>query len=612
MSTSQQNDAGAPPRKSLSSLPSSLIVVLCCAGFALYFVGLGSYPLLDPDEPVYGQVAREMAGGAGWLSPHLNGALWFDKPPLFYWLLALSVSIFGPTEFACRLPSALAALGLIGLVYTLAQRDFGTRAARLAALVMATCLQQIVLARAAVTDMTLAFFLTLALLCYRRWLDESLRLSAEASAEASSARARLSWALGCGAATGLAMLTKGPVAPLLLSVTFVLHLWWLRRLRLLGASAGGAVLMVLLVGLPWYVLMFALHGQEFVQGFLVANNITRFLKAEHAEQTGHWYSILLNFPVLLGFFFPWSAFLPQALALGWREHGPTAAQASSAEASSAPGNAVIGARLAMVWLGVVFVFFSLSKTQLVTYIFPLYPAASLLVGVLWSRAADDGRARRGVRAGAWAALLCSVGLAVGLAATAQRKFPQAQGALLGAGAILLLACLGALWLLRSNSFNSSSSPGSSPGSNPSPSPGSSSIEAKRLAAGASSAAAWALGGGMAALALWLVLAVVPLAAPGLSTRGLIAAMPAQPAEVASFGARLPSLLFYLRLRPQNRYAGSLEGEEARRALRKSTPLFVVCRQAEAAQIMVPGAREWAREGRLAVVANAAALALRYK
>src|SRR4051812_48763836 len=111
------------------------IAVCSLALFALYFVDLGSYPLFDPDEPVYGQVAREMARGGGWLSPPFNGAFWFDKPPLFYWLSALSVSVFGPTEFACRLPSALSALGVVALVYALATRDFGPRAAALSALV---------------------------------------------------------------------------------------------------------------------------------------------------------------------------------------------------------------------------------------------------------------------------------------------------------------------------------------------------------------------------------------------------------------------------------------------------------------------------------------------
>src|SRR5262249_57393434 len=120
----------------------------------------------------------------------------------------------------------------------------------------------------------------------------------------------------------------------------------LRGLRrpdaLLGAIAA------LVVGAPWYVAMIALHGRAFVDTFLLQYNVVRFVRPEHASQTGHWYSVFLNVPVLLGGFFPWSAFLPQALRRA--------------------GGANPGGRLALVWFAVVFVFFSVSKTQLPTYI----------------------------------------------------------------------------------------------------------------------------------------------------------------------------------------------------------------------------------------------------
>src|SRR6059036_132860 len=105
---------GSPARILACALSVSLGLYL------LYFHRLGALPLQDPDEPVYGQVAKEMAAGEGWLTPHYNGRPWFDKPPLFYWLSAASVRALGPTEFACRLPSALLAVALVFLVYRLA------------------------------------------------------------------------------------------------------------------------------------------------------------------------------------------------------------------------------------------------------------------------------------------------------------------------------------------------------------------------------------------------------------------------------------------------------------------------------------------------------------
>src|ERR671939_1094138 len=97
--------------------------------FLLYFFRLGATPLLDPDEPVYGQIAREMVRSGNWLTPHLAGRPWFDKPPLFYWASAAAMALLGPTELAARLPSALAAVLLMALVFAVGQRLFGRRAA---------------------------------------------------------------------------------------------------------------------------------------------------------------------------------------------------------------------------------------------------------------------------------------------------------------------------------------------------------------------------------------------------------------------------------------------------------------------------------------------------
>src|SRR5689334_16314285 len=96
--------------------------------FFLYFFRLGGTPLLDPDEPVYGQIAREMVRSGNWLTPHLAGRPWFDKPPLFYWASAAAMRALGPTELAARLPSAVAAVLLTALVFGLGRRFFGRAA----------------------------------------------------------------------------------------------------------------------------------------------------------------------------------------------------------------------------------------------------------------------------------------------------------------------------------------------------------------------------------------------------------------------------------------------------------------------------------------------------
>ena len=321
----------------------------------LAFWSLGSLPLIDVDEPVYGQVGKEMAhaGLANWLSPRYGGQLWFDKPPLFYWLTALSMRCFGVTEGAARLPSALLSVCLVAATVALARRASPStpKAALWAGFALATSVQFFTLARAAVTDMTLAVCLILALYGLYAW------------AQTNQGR----WMALAGLMTGLGMLAKGPVALVLIGVQAIAYLLLTRQAkRLLSPALWAGFALCLAAGLPWFGLMIHLHGQLFISGFLEANNVTRYLTAEHKETSPFWFFL----PVLLGGFFPWSLALPWALTLAWR-------QGKSARAEHAADNPALFLGL---WTLLVFVFFSLSQSKLVTYIFPLYPAAAVLVG----------------------------------------------------------------------------------------------------------------------------------------------------------------------------------------------------------------------------------------
>ena len=335
-----------------------LWLALLLLGTALLsFWSLGSLPLVDVDEPVYGQVGKEMArsGVSGWLTPHYGGLPWFDKPPLFYWLTALSMRCFGVTEFAARFPSALLAVGLVAVTYALARRAYpqAPRTALWAGFVLATNVQFFLLARAAVTDMTLALTLTAALLALYAWTQTD----------------RGRWIVLAGVMTGLAALTKGPVALVLIGVQTIAFLCLTRQARrLLSPALWGGFALCLVVGLPWFLLMIHLHGKLFIDGFLEANNVTRYLQAEHKETSPVWFFL----PVLLGGFFPWSLTLPGALALAWQQ----GREARQEQATDDP------ALFLGLWVALVFVFFSASQSKLITYIFPLYPAAAVLVG-LW-------------------------------------------------------------------------------------------------------------------------------------------------------------------------------------------------------------------------------------
>lgn len=397
--------------------------VAAVGAFLLFFFRLGGTPLLDPDEPVYGQIAREMVRSGNWLTPHLAGRPWFDKPPLFYWASAAAMVGLGPTELAARLPSALAAVLLAALVFGLGRHLFGRRAGWIAAAVLATAAQTIILGRAAVTDMLFALTLMAALGAFGLWYEGIGRSKG--------------WAALCGGALGLALLCKGPVAIVLLGAAVLLFLLWERKLgRLLSIDLLVALLCCLLVAGPWYAAMLALNREAFLGQFIDQNNLQRFSRPEHKQGASPLYFL----PVLLIGLFPWSAFLPGAMSAGRRQSA---------------------GRLLLVWIAVVFLFFSASSTKLVTYIYPLYPAVALLIGAcLGNREKGAGNQERvgrrpGLSAGTWplfpvtcATTILGVLFAVGLVVVAKRQYPAALMAAGVLGVVLLAGTIGGMVMAR--------------------------------------------------------------------------------------------------------------------------------------------------------------------
>jgi len=525
---------------------AALVVAIAAALFVLYFMRLGSYPLIDADEPIYGRFAVEMASGGDWLTPHYFGKLWFDKPPMFYWESAACIKLFGPNEFACRFPSAVLAVGLVGLVYLLASHDFGRRAGWLSAIVMATCFEQIVLAHAAVTDMTLAFCLIASLYAYRRWFD-------------AGGRARFGWMALCGAMMGFAMLTKGPVAIVLLGVTFIVQLAWERRLkRLFGLDVLLGIIALAIIGFPWYIAMLRLHHDAFIAGFLEQNNITRFLKPEHASQTGAWYSHFINIPILFGLFFPWSLFIIPAMRAKWRANA--------------------GARLLAVWFAVVFVFFSLSSTILPTYIFPAFPACAIFVGAFLAAAASEsiGAVITVKRALTVGLVFCLLMIAAALTGGGHSRYPEAVP--------IAASLFGILAITMACAF----------------------IMVARPKSGEPVKAAWTVGVGMILFTGCLMTAGTPLIAQRASSRALAVGIPSGiGADLMDFSLSRPSIEFYLQRPVQH-------GQDAaaiRQRLMGDRPVLVFCKPGDLDQIKVPGAFEYARSGEVMVVGNPAAARL---
>src|SRR5580700_1665079 len=127
------------------------------------FFRLGSLPLLQPDEGRNAEVAREMKDSGAWLSPSYNGIAYLDKPVFYFKTVALSLAMFGDSETAARLPSALFGLALLALAYVFCRRTYGIPCAILAVIIIATMPLYLVNARTVIFDIVLAFFVSAAI-----------------------------------------------------------------------------------------------------------------------------------------------------------------------------------------------------------------------------------------------------------------------------------------------------------------------------------------------------------------------------------------------------------------------------------------------------------------
>src|SRR5512137_1962212 len=144
-----------------SSEKKDLSVLFIIFGIA-FFQFLGRIPLIDPDEGRYAEIPREMLERCDFITPLFNYAKFFDKPPLHYWLSALSMAVFGVNEFAARFAGAAMGLFTVLLTYHVGRRLFGRREGFLAALVLGTCTGFLVQARYDFIDMTLTCALSAA------------------------------------------------------------------------------------------------------------------------------------------------------------------------------------------------------------------------------------------------------------------------------------------------------------------------------------------------------------------------------------------------------------------------------------------------------------------
>jgi 4-amino-4-deoxy-L-arabinose transferase-like glycosyltransferase len=326
---------------------SSLLLLIFVPGLLLY--PSLSFHLFEPDEGRYAEIGREMLQRGEWVVPYLQSEPYLDKPPLLYWLIEASYALFGVQVWAARLVPALAVHGCVLLVYLLGRRSVGERAAFWGALALALAPGWVCMGRLLLMDSLLTLLTTLSLLS----AFEAVR----------GDRLRWGWWLLASAACGLAVLTKGPVALVLL----LPPLWLQRWLTGSGCRIGRAgilacLLVVLAVTLPWYAAM-TQRVPTFMRDFIWEHNVRRFL-APFAHEHGVWFYI----PVLL------LGLLPGTLLLV-----PYLRFLLSSDAACAAKRTVELSFLLLAGGWCLF-FFTLSQCKLPTYIMPAFPLLCLAFG----------------------------------------------------------------------------------------------------------------------------------------------------------------------------------------------------------------------------------------
>jgi len=322
----------------------TLLIIL--AVFISFF-NLGSFTLFDVDEAVFSTATKEMIEGGDWITPTYNGENRYDKPILFYWLMAASFKIFGANEFGARFPSALTAVGLIIAVFFFMRHVRDDTYAFYTAIASLLSMYFLAYSHAAVTDMTLTLFISLSLFSFYLWID----------GERLSRKKNNICLYGFYLFSALAFLTKGLIGilfPFGIAVVYVIINYGLHGIKKVFNLRG--LLLFMLISLPWLIAQLAVNGQEFFDQFFMKHHFQRYTGVISGHKGPFYYYI----PALIIGLFPWVAFFPAGIRATWKEKDKFQI-------------------FALIWFSFIFVFFSFSTTKLPNYILPALPATAILI-----------------------------------------------------------------------------------------------------------------------------------------------------------------------------------------------------------------------------------------
>jgi len=325
------------------------LAVICVLAVCALFYHLGQGTLADWDEATYAQISKEMVHSGDWMTEHYEYEVWFDKPPLLMWSIAVFFKIFGVNELWSRAPSAFAGIALLIVTYLVGKAIYGPWVGLSSVAVMLTSLEFLKIARMGMIDTMLTFFILLAVYGYLRLQSGDSRW----------------WYLIC-ACCGLGFMAKSlAIIVVPASIAVALMLDKRARASLQSKHFWLGTLVGLAIAAPWHILMYARHGRVFLDEslFFHASRLTAVL---NQEPRGRWYYA----EALRWYFYPWLYLAPFALAVSLKENLKGKNRS----------------RILLLLIVIVFGLCSVTRTKVHWYMLPLYPPLAILIASLFIQA----------------------------------------------------------------------------------------------------------------------------------------------------------------------------------------------------------------------------------
>lgn len=335
--------------------------------YFIFFHNIGNYALMDVDETRYVAMSRDMFHTKDFMTLYLNGDYFFEKPPLYFWGECLFFGLFGKVnEFTARFPVALYGMLTSFLVYFTGRKIVSRKFGVLSALILATSLEFVILAKFAILDIVLTMCIAFSLCCgfltyfckernkkYFWWLFYLF--------------------------SGLAVMAKGIPGFVVPFGTMFFTAIAAKRFKELFKPLywiPGSILFLMVI-VPWHVLMFKIHDPLFFNEYIVKHHLERFINSKEIGRKEPFYFFILTF---LWGFFPWILSFTAAIIAKFRAFKLYVYENLTDEQRFLYIN--------VISLLFIMLFFSSSSTKLVTYLLPIYIPAAFIGGYIWNRYED--------------------------------------------------------------------------------------------------------------------------------------------------------------------------------------------------------------------------------